>query len=552
MVRCAAVVVATVLTLAGCVGIPSQGGVMTGSVFNGENAFPFAVLPSDPQQGASQQEILTDFMQAATSPEGNYEIARKFLTRGAADSWNPGASVLIREGSGTLVPSSADSLDYGVSTRASVNAAGLYTEDREQATQRLPFVFEKVDEQWRISALQDGIVLSRDNFEAAFDQHALYFFDPTYRYLIPDVRWFPSRSNVPARIVNAMLDGQATWLQQGATLTAFPVGTKLQPPLEVRSGRVTVDLSEEVANTSNLEKARMQRQLEASLGTVSVNTVTMSVRSVPIVVADPGVSNATLTPLVDSDALVRLGGEFGFATASGLAPIGSVSAKIVGVDARAVTLAARQRSAAVLGAEGAYLVTAEDDTALLVDGRPGLTAPSIDTWRYVWSAPAAAATALLATGPDLVQHEITSTLPANATLVSLDVSRDGARVLLYLNSDAGPQLKVAAILRRGGVPAGLGEPIDLPVSADLPLDASWVDDRTVVALAAANGRQTVTEFTIGGPLVGLGNADGGISIVGGNGTEQIRVRAADGTILQRRTSGWQVTGLVADVLATQQ
>ena len=552
MVRCAAVVVATVLTLAGCVGIPSQGGVMTGSVFNGENAFPFAVLPSDPQQGASQQEILTDFMQAATSPEGNYEIARKFLTRGAADSWNPGASVLIREGSGTLVPSSADSLDYGVSTRASVNAAGLYTEDREQATQRLPFVFEKLDEQWRISALQDGIVLSRDNFEAAFDQHALYFFDPTYRYLIPDVRWFPSRSNVPARIVNAMLDGQATWLQQGATLTAFPVGTKLQPPLEVRSGRVTVDLSEEVANTSNLEKARMQRQLEASLGTVSVNTVTMSVRSVPIVVADPGVSNATLTPLVDSDALVRLGGEFGFATASGLAPIGSVSAKIVGVDARAVTLAARQRSAAVLGAEGAYLVTAEDDTALLVDGRPGLTAPSIDTWRYVWSAPAAAATALLATGPDLVQHEITSTLPANATLVSLDVSRDGARVLLYLNSDAGPQLKVAAILRRGGVPAGLGEPIDLPVSADLPLDASWVDDRTVVALAAANGRQTVTEFTIGGPLVGLGNADGGISIVGGNGTEQIRVRAADGTILQRRTSGWQVTGLVADVLATQQ
>ena len=552
MVRCAAVVVATVLTLAGCVGIPSQGGVMTGSVFNGENAFPFAVLPSDPQQGASQQEILTDFMQAATSPEGNYEIARKFLTRGAADSWNPGASVLIREGSGTLVPSSADSLDYGVSTRASVNAAGLYTEDREQATQRLPFVFEKVDEEWRISALQDGIVLSRDNFEAAFDQHALYFFDPTYRYLIPDVRWFPSRSNVPARIVNAMLDGQATWLQQGATLTAFPVGTKLQPPLEVRSGRVTVDLSEEVANTSNLEKARMQRQLEASLGTVSVNTVTMSVRSVPIVVADPGVSNATLTPLVDSDALVRLGGEFGFATASGLAPIGSVSAKIVGVDARAVTLAARQRSAAVLGAEGAYLVTAEDDTALLVDGRPGLTAPSIDTWRYVWSAPAAAATALLATGPDLVQHEITSTLPANATLVSLDVSRDGARVLLYLNSDAGPQLKVAAILRRGGVPAGLGEPIDLPVSADLPLDASWVDDRTVVALAAANGRQTVTEFTIGGPLVGLGNADGGISIVGGNGTEQIRVRAADGTILQRRTSGWQVTGLVADVLATQQ
>jgi hypothetical protein len=539
------------VALAACVGIPSSGGVIAGDLVTEDESFPFAALPSGPQQDSTQQEILTDFMQAATSPEGVYEIAKQFLTPGAAETWKPNASVLIREGGGSMVSTDAQTVEYSVSTQASVNSLGVYKEDRDQATQRLSFTFAQVDGQWRISGLADGTVISRDNFEAAFDAHALYFFDPSYRFLIPDVRWFPSRSNVPNRIVQALLEGQASWLQQGATLTAVPQGAELETPVEVTSGRATVDLSDEVTDMNNLDKARMQQQLESSLGTVSVNTVLVTVRNVPLTIPDAGASNATITPPIDSDPLVRDGDTFGFATADTFASISGISSKVIEVDASAATLARGQTSAAVLGNGGAYLITSTDPP-LLVDGRADLVAPSIDSWGYVWSVPSTRAAALYATGADAVQHEVVSALPADSSIESMDVSRDGARVVLYLTTDSGPRLMVAAVLRRDGVPSGLGELIDLPVQTDTPIDAGWVDDRSVATLAVSDGHEVVNVFQLGGPGENLGRADGGVEIVGGNGTEQLRVLTSENSILQRRASGWQSTGLTADFLATQQ
>lgn len=540
------------LALAACVSIPTSGNVVAGDPVTEDEAFPFAALPAGPQADSTQQEILADFMQAATSPESNYEIARLFLTPAAAETWNPNASVLIREGGGSMTSTTPNTLDYGVLTKASVNSFGLYREDRDQATQRLTFEFEQIDGQWRISSLADGTVLSRDNFDAAFDAHALYFFDPSYSYLIPDLRWFPTRSNVPNRLVSALLGGQASWLQQGATLTAFPQGTQLATPVVVSSGVATVDLTDEVAEMSNLEKARMLQQLQSSLGTVSVNTVNMTVRSVPLSVPDPGASTAVITPPIDTEALLRLDDDFGFATADTFTPIAGISPQVISVDASAATVSGTQAAAALLGPAGVYLAQAGEEEPRLVDDRAALIAPSIDTWNFVWSVPSNSPAAIRAVGPDGVIHDITSTVPADATVVSLDVSRDGARVLVYLGTDSGPRLKVAAVLRRDGVPTGLGELIDLPVDGDAPLDATWVDDRTVAALALVDGVETVNVFPIGGPGESLGRAQDGIAIVGGNGIEQLRVLTDGGTILQRRASGWQSTGLSADFLATQQ
>ncbi|MCU1404707.1 MAG: hypothetical protein JWQ43_1010 [Glaciihabitans sp.] len=547
-----ALAVMVTLALAGCVGIPSSGGVIAGGLITENENFPFAALPSGPQADSTPSEILTDFLQASSSPEDNYEIAKEFLTPAAVGNWRPNTSVLIREGSGMMVQSDEATVEYAVSTQASVNSVGLYREDRAAATQQLTFGFEQVDGQWRISELADGIVISRDNFEAAFAAHALYFFDPSYRYLVPDVRWFPTRSKVPNRIVSALLGGQASWLQQGATLTAFPLGTELSSPVDVTSGRATVDLSDEVTTSSSLDKARMQQQLETSLGTLSVNTVTMTVHGVPLSVPDPSASGATLTPPVDSEALVLQGDQFGFASTDNFSDVPNLSATIVALRPRAVTLARGQSSAAVLGADGAYLATTADSAPLLVDSRANLADPSIDTWKFVWSVPTDSAAALRAVGTDGVVHDITSTLPADSRVISMDVSRDGSRILFYLQTDAGPKLKLAAILRRDGVPTGIGDQIDLPVDSNTPVDATWVDDRSVATISTSDNGEEVTVFQIGGPSSSLGRADGGVRIVGGNGTDQIRVLTADGEVLQRRTSGWQSSGVTATVLATQQ
>jgi hypothetical protein len=136
--------------------------------------------------------------------------------------------------------------------------------------------------------------------------------------------------------------------------------------------------------------------------------------------------------------------------------------------------------------------------------------------------------------------------------VSMAVSRDGARLLLYLSTSSGPQLTVYGILRQDGVPVGLGEPFPLPVTSETPIGAAWVDNRTVATLSAADDETLVRSFGIGGPSVVLGQLDVASTIVGGNsGTDGLRVLSGD-QLYRPRGSSWQQTGTTAQVLATQQ
>jgi hypothetical protein len=532
--------------LGGCVGIPTSGGVNVGTTVGDNDDTSGVPLPSGPQPDSTQSEILTDFMQAATSPERDYEIAKLYLTKEAAQTWDPNKSVLIREGAATQIEGSSDSIDYSVTTKAVINSVGLYTEDSSSATQDLQFGFVKVDGQWRIGSLDNGTVVSRSNFEQVFSPHALYFFDPTYNFLIPDVRWFPTRSSVQTRVVGALLLGPASWLQQGATVTAFPQGTQLANPVDIRSGLAIVDLSDEASGAKDLDKARMLQQLDTSLG----QQATMTVRGAPLPVADASASKAQ-PPLPDGAApLVVKGKKFGFLPE--LSAIGKVSGQVAAVGPRAVSLGREKTRAAVLGKEGVYLASNDLAAAKLVDSRTHLIAPSIDIFHYVWSVPSTDGSAIQATGTDGTVHPVSSAIPRHTTIVSLEVSRDGARILLYLNTDAGPRLRVAGILRHGGVPTGLGPMLDLPVTSDEPIDATWMDDRTVAALSHSIIGSVVNAYEIGGPAVDLGTANDAVHIVGGNGQDQLRVLTSDKRLLQSRTSGWQSTGLTADVLATQQ
>ena len=244
MRRALGVFVVVALALTGCVGIPTSGSVQTGPLMDDQLDPEFSVLPSGPVPGSSQEEILEDFMFALSGPQNDYATARQFLTNSLAVDWNPDASAIIRTGIPSTTPGPvANTLSYTVTSRAQVDEDGLYRET-EVASQTLDFSFEQQDGEWRISAAPDGIVLSQPSFNVVFVERALYFFDPSYGYLVPDVRWFPSRSTVPVRIVSALLAGPASWLQQGVVLSAFPTATTLETA-RIESGTATVELSDE-------------------------------------------------------------------------------------------------------------------------------------------------------------------------------------------------------------------------------------------------------------------------------------------------------------------
>jgi hypothetical protein len=552
-----AVALLLILGLAGCVGIPRSGGVNVGPLVQSANdELPGVDIPATPPAGATKDEILTDFMQAVVSPENDYQIARLYLTQTADHSWDPTKSVLIREGSPDTEDLSSGSTLYTVQTKAAIDADGIYTEQSSESSQALSFAFKKVNKQWRISSLADGIVISRDSFDNDFHQQALYFFDPTFRYLIPDVRWFPSGSTVQTRVVSALLGGPSETLQGGVVVSAFPQGTKLQRAVDLRSSTAIVDLSADAAGLKQLAQSRMLTQLQSSLSSTSVTDVSISVGGAPLQI--PQAAPGTVALAVDSAALVREGKKFGFAT--GLKPIGKISAQVAAVNARAVTLARDQSSAAALGKNGVYLLSNAASGAQLVDSRKDLIAPSIDPFGYVWSVPTNDPSAIHVTGAD--GKSIATAVPRNSKVVSMQVSHDGTRILMYLRTTSTPRLVIIGVVRRGNVPTSLGVPIDLPVSAATPIDATWVDADSVAALGGAGvggaggggsgSGVTVTTYTIGGTAGDPSTTADAVHIVGGSREDQLRVITSTGEVLQLASSGWQETSITASLLATQQ
>ena len=143
------------------------------------------------------------------------------------------------------------------------SAAGDRFDSRRSTTRS-----RKVGGQWRISELPNGIVLSRDNFENSFSEYPLYFFDPDFRYLVPDVRWFPNCSGTVAdRIVNALLAGPSNWLQGGVVTTAFPADVKVGDPSRRQERHCARRSQLHRCEHPNLVRARMLRQLQESLST---------------------------------------------------------------------------------------------------------------------------------------------------------------------------------------------------------------------------------------------------------------------------------------------
>jgi hypothetical protein len=222
-----AALAALAITLSGCTGIPGSGRVHEGQAAPQGDGPAAVFLPSRPQKDAPQESILRGFIEAASSPENKYAIAREFLTPGFREQWKPDAGVTV-DGGGVIVPTSidADTMQVSVDPVAEVNASGEYRELDSSKPTPLRYSFAKVDGQWRISGAPDGIVIDETTFSYVFSPQALYFFDPSFTYLVPDLRWFPRGATAPTRIVKALLAGPASWLAQ-AVSTAFPDGTEL-------------------------------------------------------------------------------------------------------------------------------------------------------------------------------------------------------------------------------------------------------------------------------------------------------------------------------------
>lgn len=217
-----AVAVTVSLILAGCSGIPQSGAPRIGQPVPGAEDPEVQFIADSPQAGASQEEILRGFIDAASSPREDYATAREFLAPKIRSTWEPDLNVIVDEAAQrSYVSADGTSMNLTVAPIAEVNAEGEYTEFSTRTPLTQGYSFIKVKDEWRISVAPDRVILDAQRFNDVFGSYALTFFDPSWSYLIPDLRWFPSRTSTGTRIVKALLDGPSPLLT-GAVATAFP------------------------------------------------------------------------------------------------------------------------------------------------------------------------------------------------------------------------------------------------------------------------------------------------------------------------------------------
>lgn len=542
----------TVVALTACAAIPTGGGVRTGQSVKDEAISGFELRPDRPVAGADQTAILRGFVAAGTGAQDDYGTAREFLAKGFAEKWNPRRGVTVLQGSGAIERVADRELTYTLTASATVDADGEYTQAVRPTTSTLTFQFVREDGEWRIAYAPDGIILTPVSFESQFQQHALYFFDPTYRYLVPDERWFLARSSTSTRIASALLAGPSDWLK-GAVVSAFPEGTQLSlNAVTIENGSALVDLSSDALRASNDDRVRMREQLTRSLASVaSVSSVSITNEGAPFAVPEQQGTQARLNPDVDPRPLVDRDDEVGYATTNGrvAGPGGDTSTTIASLDPRSFSLSASGTVAAVGNASGVVVVRGRD--ALRIDATQGLVPPTLDDLGFVWVGQGGDTGRVTAYGLGGDPHPIATTLPLG-NLVSFQVSRDSTRALALIETSDGPALYVMAIVRSGDrTPTGLGSPVRVQAATGDAVGAAWVNDSDVVSVGQTDTGPEVVRSTVGGQSTTLPKPDGtAVSVTGGSGGS-VLLRMSDGTVLQSTGGRWDTTGVTADVLGTQ-
>ncbi|UUT35705.1 LpqB family beta-propeller domain-containing protein [Microbacterium elymi] len=415
----------------------------------------------------------------------------------------------------------------------------------------LKFSLDQVDGEWRISAAPNGIVLGADQFTSVFHQYPLMYFDPAWRYLVPDVRWFPS-SNAATRVAQTLIDGKPSpWLSQ-SVVSAFPDNVSMNvPSVPIQGGVAQVELSGPLLALESATLDRMQTQLQRSLASVGgVTDVSMTYGGTPL--EAQGVSTASTR--IDTRALVRTDKGFGFIAAQDkIEPIPGITEAMSTINPVAVDLAPDYTVAAVRTRSGVVARVPSHGPIVSLDQRTGLINPTIDPRGYIWSVPRDSPDELLAYDSAGKAIEIAGGAWSNASQVtSMTLSRDGTRLAAILTVGGQPVVEVFGIVRDAdGRPKSLGDATPVAKLPAAGIDLAWLDDSTLGVIAGSGASTVEIRQVVGGPGSSMSAPEGVTAISGTTGTT-VRLLGRDGTLYAQRGSNWEQAGAGIRVLGDAQ
>lgn len=553
----AAIAVVLLLTLmSGCARIPTAGPVGKSSEGSAGNLSAPVFLPAGPQAGASPETIIDYFYRAGSGYEDDYAVAREYLTQASSVSWKPDQRALVYREARVVPTEKENVFNYELDVSYTVNADGIATQSPKGTIEKIPVTVTQVDGEWRISALPDGTAIAEETFKVIYGAFPIYFYDPSFTYAIPDVRWFIRNKTVKA-MTSALLAGPAPYLR-GAVVSAFPSGIKLaRESVPVVSGAAQVDLTaKELTETSPEDRLRMQTQLTLTFRTQpDVVNVELRANQDLVRVEDNG---SVLPPVLDkavpSRQIAVNGNDLVRYENNRISPLPDMQS-VSSLQPRFPAESPISQTVAFLNADRTTLYSLNPgQPARALTTRSTLAHPSFSILNWVWSAgpgPAGETQVVafkpsgVAEGADVPSVTIAPAWLAGRTVKDLRISRDGVRALIISEQNGTTRVQISGVIRASdGTPRELTAPVNL-VTATNPDQGVWVNDSTVAVMKGAAGSNVTPELlslTAGDPQE-LAPWPGLVNISGGNGPDEIFGQSAEG-IFQRIGNGWspQITG----------
>ncbi len=546
----ASLLVLLLVLLAGCARIPTSGPVGKSSEGSAGNLSAPVFLPAAPQPGASPETIIDYFYRAGSGYEDDYAVARQYLTQASSVSWKPDQRALVYREARVVATGTENVYNYELDVAYTVDADGIATQSPEGTIENIPVTVTQVDGEWRISAIPDGTAIAEETFKVIYGAFPIYFYDPSFTFAVPDVRWFIKNKTVKA-MTSALLAGPAPYLR-GAVASAFPSGIKLaRESVPVVSGAAQVDLTaKELMETSPEDRLRMQMQLTLTFRSQpDVVNVELRANQDLVRVEDDG---SVLPPVQDKNVPSRQiaisGNDLVRYENNRVSPLPDMQ-PVSSLNPRLPAESPVSQTAAFLNDSRTTLYSiSPGQPARALTTRSTLSRPSFGLNEWVWSAGpggsgdtevVAYRPAGIAEGATVPSVTLTPAWLAGRTVKEFRISREGVRALVISEQNGKTRVQVTGIIRGGdGTPRELTPPITLATGSD-PDQGAWVTDTTIAVMkgsAASNVTPELLSLASGQPQQ-LAPWPGLVALSAGNGPEDIYAQSAEG-IFQRLGNGW--------------
>jgi hypothetical protein len=498
-------VLALLLAVSACSTVPSSSATVQITQAPSRPVETVGIEPLPPEPGATPEEIVRGFIDAAASARQGHPVAREYLAPDAAGSWSDEAGITVLSPDYATVATKADAITLSAIPVGSVDPRGVFTVAGTGLFTR-QFNLAQVDGEWRITDPPDGLIILEPDFERLYVARDVFFIDPTEQRVVPDPRLLIKGDAQPTALVQRLLDGPSGYIAAGVRNPL--TGAQLRSAVTVRNGVAVVDLT---ALTTDPEPVLSQicAQIVWTLDPLS-QTVEIRVDGEPVDLSR--IPDAQTTgdwagfdpDAVPLDAVGHYLNAGALHTVSSGAPIpGPAGTGAYGLSSAGVSADPRTGKLSFLvgvrsDASGATLFAGsyDGDLAPVLTGSTLNTPTVASTRSEAWVVrDGTAVVRVPASGAPQAVNAPTLQGLGRADVLSL--SPDGVRAALVVDGPGGRGLYVGTVVRSEDGSVELRDLRDVAPSLSQVVDVAWRDSANLLFLAGNEGDDRVVPYDIG-------------------------------------------------------